>query len=108
MGCGHKSCEVKYNQELKNLVKENLNKATYYKEELDILHVVGLFTSNSGIKPYPLEVGQELDTTYQSVARIAKGLIERCLMTREEDSDNKNRPYYKLTDKGKEAIQSIY
>lgn len=106
--CGQKSCEIVYNQQLKDLVLENLDKALYQKEELDVLHVIGLFNDNPEIKLYPLVIGQEMDTTYQSVVRIAKELIEVELLTREIDSGNRNRPYYKLTTRGKEVIQTIF
>lgn len=106
--CFQMTCKIEYDESIKELVKGNLRKAQYHKEELDVLQVIDLIQSNNTeLKPYPLEIGQELDISYQSVSKIAKGLIEFELAIRMEDTSNRNRPYYELTDKGKEVLQEI-
>ncbi|MFP3422831.1 helix-turn-helix domain-containing protein, partial [Bacillus sp. SIMBA_161] len=77
-----------------NLVKENLDKAKFYKEELDVMQIIDLYmNTKTDIKPYPLEIGQELDISYQLVVKIVKKLIDSDLVIRMEDQENRRRPY---------------
>lgn len=106
--CFQKSCEVDYDEGIIEIVRENLNKAQFYKEELDILQVIDMYTNiKTSIKAYPLEIGRELDISYQLVSKIAKDLIDSELLIRKEDKTNKNRPYYEITDKGRSTLSNI-
>ncbi|MCC3359548.1 hypothetical protein [Bacillus sp. REN16] len=103
--CRQMSCEVEYDQAIKELVNENLGSAEFHKEELDVLQVIEMFqNTKTELKPYPLEIGQELDISYQLVSKIARALIESELVVRMEDGAKKNRPYYELTEKGKKVL----
>lgn len=106
--CFQKTCEVDYDESIIELVKENLDKAQFYKEELDILQVIEMYSNmKTDIKAYPLEIGSELDISYQLVSKTAKDLIEAELLIRKEDEANRNRPYYELTEKGKKTLTNI-
>lgn len=106
--CFQKTCEVDYDESITELVKENLSKAQFTKEELDILQVLEMYTNTTtNLKAYPLEIGQELDISYQLVSRIARGLIVTELVIRKEDETNNNRPYYEITEAGKDTLTKI-
>ncbi|WP_200416173.1 MarR family winged helix-turn-helix transcriptional regulator [Virgibacillus salexigens] len=106
--CYQKTCEVDYDESITELVKENLKKAQFTKEELDILQVLEMYVvTSTNFKAYPLEIGQELDISYQLVSRIARGLIDSELVIRKEDKTNNNRPYYEITEKGKKTLSTI-